>query len=258
MEGTFYEQLCKDDWVQYFKEQFDNLEIRFDSEGKFKAFKRLTPELPWLHTKASQEQMIHGKCAIYQYYFAQKIGFIHSICHDCYKVVVAPRTVKELFQLYDYQQEINIPGKCGIEKRPFVPRLYGGYFYNRGLEAGKRCYRRVSEDIGKRISPDINIILKRGCSEFEMKYGSSDKWKILPKQKEWEDKFDTLFVEDSKTPLVEPDYLVAHIKREWLHFAAKAKPPDMTYLEFTGGVTLTQTCKYVTYHKEPSLIKVVR
>ncbi len=149
----------------------------------------------------------------------------------------------------DYQQRVNLPAKCGVETRQFVPRLYGGYFYNRSLEMGKDCYELVKEAIHKLISPDIEIILKRGCTEFEMKHGASDKWTELPEQKDIETKFNEIFVSDLATPKIMPDYVTANVQRKWLHFAANAKPPDLTYKKFTDGKPLIQECNYVTYHE---------
>jgi len=263
---TPYEELCSQDWVQYFEEKLNSTEVRYDKDGKFKVFGRLVNGDPWLRTPSCTTQDIHGMCGRYQEIFALKMGFIHSRCHECWKVVVAPNTVEELFKLYDYQQDIDIPAKCGIELRPFVPRLYGGYFYNQSLEQGRECHKIISEGVHNKISPDIKVILKRACSEFEIKFGPSDKWKILPEQKEYEDKFDTLFVQDVANPAVMPEYIAANTKRKWLQFAAEAKPPDYTYLKFTGGKYLTQHVEYVTYHLEQSesleqskepLIKVV-
>lgn len=254
---TPYEDLCERDWVQYFEEKLDSTELRYDKDGKFKAFGRLVNGSPWLQTPSCLQQDVHGLCGRYQDIFAKKIGFIHSRCHECWKVVVKPHTVEELFKLYDYQQRIDIPAKCGVEVRKYVPRLYGGYFYNKSLEQGRECHRIVEEGIHKIISKDIEVVLKRGCTEFEMQFGASDKWKILPEQKKYEDKFETLFVQDIADPDVTPDYIAANTKRKWLKFAAEAKPPDLTYLKFTGGKYLTEHIDYVTYHRQEPLIKVV-
>ena len=122
---------------------------------------------------------------------------------------------------------------------------------------GQECHRVVEKAVHALISPDIEVILKRGCTEFEIKYGDSDKWDKVPEQDKYEQKFEELFVQDCQTPDVIPDYIVASIKRKWLHFAAQAKPPDLTYKKFTGGKPLVQECNYVTYHIKPD-IKVVK
>lgn len=250
---TIYEQLLKDDWVQYFEKEIEENRIRFDHDCKFKEINRVSKDIPWISTRMDKSPT-DRKCNLYLTYFKDNLGFIHSFCHDCYKVVVRPKTVVQLFKLYDLQKEMQEPSKCGVELRSFISAYYGGYFYTRSLEEGQTMHRRVRKVIDEQLSPDISVILKRGCTEFEMKFGASDKWKILPNQKEWETKFDEIYVRDMQAPYEMPDYLVAYIKRLWIHFAATQKIPDMSYKELTGGKALTPECKYVTYHDEPRII----
>ncbi len=251
---TVYEELLKADWVKFFESAIDEQRLRFTSDGKLKEFKRLTKDIPWLYTKEMKDFPTQKQCSIYLTYFLDNLGFIHSFCHDCYKVVVRPKTVVQLFKLYDIQRDMGLPSKCGVETRSYISSYYGGYFYTRSLEEGKVMYHRVKKVIDKNFNSGIPVILKRGCTEYELKFGASDKWEILPNQKEWEAKFNDIYIEDCKYPDVTPDILVAYIKRMWIHFAASQKIPDMTYLELTGGKPLTPQVKYVTYHDEPRII----
>lgn len=255
LKKTVYEELVKEDWVQYFEQAIDESRLRFTSEGKLKEFKRLSKDIPWICTKEMKGFPTQKQCTIYLTYFKDNLGFIHSFCHDCYKVVVKPKTIVQLFKLYDIQQEMGVAAKCGVEVRSYIASYYGGYFYTRSLEEGQTMYYRVRKIIDEKLSRDVAVILKRGCTEFEMKFGASDKWEILPNQKEWEEKFRNIYVEDSKYPEETPPYLAAHIKRKWIHFAATQKIPDMTYKELTGGKPLAPECKYVTYQDEPRIIR---
>lgn len=118
-------------------------------------------------------------------------GFWHNIifdiyemfpvgCLDCWKVVVRPRTLTELFKLLVYQKDVyDSYCKCGIELRKYVHGNYGGYFYNNSLEEGLQCYERVRTGINQYISPDVPVILKRACTEYEMKFGDSSKWEDI-------------------------------------------------------------------------------
>jgi len=247
---SLYDKLNREDLVQYFEDQFNTGEIRFDSKGNLKAFKRLTPDIPWLFTKEIVDTPVVGKCSVYQTFFAMKMGFIHSACHECYKVVVKPKTVVQLMKLRDLQVALKLPSKCGIETRSFVPRLYGGYFYARGLEEGRKLHELVSKRVKERIDGDIEVILKRGCTEFEMKFGPSDKWEIIPEQYEVEKEFFSIYSEDMEVPVETPKHLEAYIKKNWLKWAASATPPDLTYKEYTGGKKLALTCEYITYHEK--------
>ena len=222
--------------------------IRFDKNGKFKHKHRITKDTPWvLNKKLATHPTIDG-CTEYHWFFSGKdarLGFIHSFCHDCYKVVVRPKTVKQLFQLCDLQEKMDYPSKCGIELRPYVPALYGGYFYNRSLEDGKECLKTIKKEVRSKIDPTIKIILKRGCTEFEQRFGPSDKWMVELDQLKFEKEFLNVYVKDIGPKIEMPLYLKSHVKTKWLHWAAQNN--DKTYKEFTNGVSLIGEPDYVEY-----------
>ncbi len=236
-------------WVLVFEEELNKGSVTFDKQGKFAQNHRISKDNPWLGTKelAVGAKAMKG-CTEYHLYFSGsmgRLGFIHSYCHDCYKVVAKPKTVKQLFQLHALQQKMGLPAKCGIEIRPFVPRLYGGYFYNRSLEAGKECLKKVKKAVRTEIDPSMQVLLKRGCTEFEMRFGDSDKWKIEPEQIKFEKEFLEVYRPDMPEEMELPLYVQSHIKTRWLHWAAQNN--DMTYKEFTDGVSLIGEPKYVEY-----------
>lgn len=149
-------------------------------------------------------------------------------CLDCYKVVLRPRNVIELFELHNALETNGIHGKCGVEIRPYVPAIYGGYSYNRGLEAGKE---RLSQLKGL----GFNCYLKRACTEFELHFGPSDKWEYKPEWADIEQWVESVFdVEKESFP--QPEYLKVHIMCDWVKFAAANG--DMTYKQLTGGEPL--------------------
>lgn len=248
-----YNDLLKQNWISVFSENIKKGIVKPLDDGRFLSKRSLMIDVPWLYVnfKESYNTSKDGEelCDTYHEYFTKKLGFIHSHCHECYKVVVQPRTIKELYQLYKVMQDLKFPSKCGIEIRSYVPRLYGGYFYNRGLNQGKDRYSIIKTVVHSRISPEIEVILKRGCSEFEMQFGRSDKWRILDGQEKIEEKFNNLYIQENAGAIEYPSHFKANTKIMWLYFAANAKPPDMTYLEFTDGEPLTPQVKYVTYHE---------
>jgi hypothetical protein len=125
----------------------------------------------WCHPKQDRTR----KCFHYMQLLFDKCKMIAKRCFNCWKVVVRPRTVEELFKLLDleidYVRIYDKPCKCGIETRDFVEGLYGGYFYNDSLQEGKECYEIVRKMVSERISPDIVVALKRGCTEYELEFG---------------------------------------------------------------------------------------
>jgi len=218
-------------------------------DGKFVPnFPATGPEAPWIYVKTHP----HLRCDIYHWIIFKHLGFIPSVCRNCWKVVVMPRTVVELFNLYELQREMGVPCKCGIERRRTDTRLYGGYFYNQGKEEGLERYKMVREAVDECLSPDTNVILKRYCSEYEI--GDGQKKGLGPSDQLPDQTPDELWLENYVldnfpstgfgTP--QPDHLIAHTMMEWIHYAYKHG--DKTYAEFTDGNPLSPSA--LTYHPE--------
>lgn len=193
---------------------------------------------PWIHVK----QVCEKRCGIDHQIKFEKFGFIPPRCMQCWKVVAMPRTLKELFELEKLERVLDRPSKCGIEVRDYTPRHYGGYFYNNSLEEGRERYTEVREAVSDMISPDIKVILKRACTEMEMKFGNAGFWYMPP---EWQD-MDTIIEDrfESSATIAgkQADYVVARVKKEWMKWAFSNG--DMTYKEFNGGKDMFPDYQY--------------
>lgn len=203
-------------------------------------------ETRWIYTNPNPD--LH--CMYYRSIF-DGYGFVPKKCLDCYKVVVAPRTFDELMKLL-YVQELLIADnpkcwcKCGIEQRDFVPRNYGGYFYTRSLEQGQIRYETVRKAVDENISPDIDVVLKRYCTEFEIALGPSN----LYKRPDGADDVEKLFwqnVEVSQDAVRQPDFVIRHIVQEWMMWAWGRG--DKTVMLYNNNEPFYPA--YVTYHKTP-------
>lgn len=129
--------------------------------------------VPWVYVRPDTSK----NCSYWHHVVFETFDLFPVGCLNCWKVVVRPRNIKELFMLHEYQDNIYKGHcKCGIEVREYVHGNYGGYFYNNSLREGLACYKKVRADISHYISPDIPVILKRACTEYELKYGDSSKW----------------------------------------------------------------------------------
>jgi len=198
-------------------------------------------ETPWVHQYTTPNQ----ECELWHDLFFDFWKQVPTYCMDCWKVVVMPRTVVELFDLYELQKTLEHPCKCGIELRQTDDRLYGGYFYNWGKKNGEKCYKMVRKAVSEAISPEVNVILKCACTEYEISCGPPAEWKPDAKQ---------LFIEKAIKEYVLPstemfyqhDYMQAYIMLKWIHHAASHH--DMTYKELTGGGPITFSAK--TYHQD--------
>jgi len=172
----------------------------------------------------------------------QRFNIIPLACANCFKVVAVPNTVEQLMMLCDLQEQIPHPCKCGVEIRDEVPRHYGGYWYNEGLDKGKTCYELVREMVSKYVGEDVKVGLKRACTEIEAEFGRSDQWEIPEGQAEFEERVAEVFHDP---PKIHPQTEIfrRHIKDRWIKFAHSRG--DMTYLKFTDGVPLYEP--YVLY-----------
>ena len=235
-------------------------------DGKVKADKiAISKDTPWIHIRHT----VGFDCGLWNQIIFKGVvpllpreqQFVPRNCQECWKVVVKPRTLQQLFNLLELQKALDVPAKCGIETRETVPGLYGGYFYNKSLAAGMECYNTVKIAMleNEYLAPLIDevdvhgkttrIILKRACTEFEHLLGDSTKWKVTPEQDFIEDLIDSYMVSDNLT-LRQPDHVLWNIKRRWIEFAYQWGDP--TYTLYTGGKPLYP--HYITYH-QPELLK---
>jgi hypothetical protein len=211
----------------------------------------MIPHIPWIFNSPGQD------CFVWSSVLFDIVGgdpqhddiqFIPEYCRNCYKVVVRPKTIKQLFALEKLQSNLGFQSKCGIEVRGYTPALYGGYFYCQGIEEGRERYKQVRDavDSDHELGKDVEIYLKRSCTEMERKYGDSDKWdEITDKQRAIE----KLVVDSiAYDPCIQdqPPHFLRYIHRRWIEWAFQNG--DETYLEFTGGVPIEKPP--VTYHEE--------
>ena len=202
-------------------------------------------EVPWVYVKTDPK----SRCDIFHTVFHQIENHVHSYCRECYKVVVRPRNLIELFDLYELQRRLDVSCKCGIEKRESVFGLYGGYFYNRGLKQGLERLKEVRKLVDENLSSETPVFLKRYCTEFEigpLSLGDSDKMlDITKEEEEWEMMIMSLFPRVGvNTP--QSDTQIAYVMRTWIHYAYANG--DKTYSEFTDGSPLFKP--YVKYGEE--------
>jgi hypothetical protein len=103
-----------------------------------------------------------------------ELNIIPEYCFGCYKVVIEPTTVMELFKLLILFEKIYLPDnntrKCMVETRLDCSGTYKGFVYCRGLEESKEVHSIVSSAVADEISPNISITMKRGCTGYYAAY----------------------------------------------------------------------------------------
>lgn len=218
-------------------------------DGKFvPRFPSAALDAPWVYVKVHQQL----RCDVYHRVIFRHLKIIPSTCRSCWKVVVMPRTVVELFDLYELQKDTGVPCKCGIELRRTDTRLYGGYFYCQGEKEGLERYKQVRKLVSKHLSPKTNVILKRYCSEYEIGdgqdkgLGPSDELSDLTEDELWMENYILTNFPPAGFGMPQPDHIVSHAMMEWIHHAFKYG--DDTYKVFTDGSPLFPSC--VTYHEK--------
>jgi hypothetical protein len=201
-------------------------EFLLHEDGKLRpAFKVVDPKTPWIFVRPRP----FNQCQIWHHILFERLGVFPPQCLDCYKVVVKPRNFKETIMLLELQTMYSERFcKVGFEERMYTFGSWGGYFYCRGLEEGQEVYEEVRKMVSEFISPDVDVYLKRGCTEFEMKFGPSDKWEVPPESIIWQDLVDR-FVDHPKFQ-GQPGLLRQAVLVRWATEAYKMG--DKTVLEF--------------------------
>jgi hypothetical protein len=270
-----YLEANKRNFVSKFLMQNQNYWLRGE-DGKIDHNRRMHPDPPWIYTKPRENQNCH---------FWHKIQFdvlsgqtkIPEPCLDCWKVVLMPRNLEELVATYFMQLQLNRASKCGTEgDRENTDRLYGAYWYNGSVEEGRECHALVKKTMAENKSwkrtmfgtaldvrfydkGDVmyfaqgevtvegppNLILKRGCTEYEQHIGRSDEWEVSDDQREMDFLSRDAFVQDVPN-FRQSDHQLAHVIESWIHNAFRWG--DHSYLKFTNNNRLFKPP--ITYHDQ--------
>jgi len=167
--------------------------------------------------------------------------FVPRRCQSCWKIVIRPRTLVELFALEKVLIDLGLPSKCGIERRSYTPpkekgSRYGGYIYSTSSEEGLERLEKIRSILSEHeLLNGVESYLKRACTEFEMRFGDSSKWTVSDRQHEIENLIESLMVID-----IPMSHTAKHIRDKvhmtWIEWACENG--DKTYLEYTDGKPL--------------------
>lgn len=176
---------------------------------------------------------------------------IPKYCFDCYKIKIEPKTVIELLKLMLVFDRISLPDdntrKCYVEFRPNVAGTYGGLIYFQALQDAKEALNFVTPIVTEQVSPDIQISIKRGCTDFSMAYPEygeldSNNNPIMKYDEDWfkkETEFDTKGLTSHLSPLSFKHYnkgefgvIESQTIFSWLRYAATIG--DASYRELTN------------------------
>jgi len=170
-------------------------------------------------------------------------------CKQCFKVIVLPNTLRQLMALKSIHEKIECTSKCGVEvNRAETPKLYSSYFYCTGLDHAREIYKivRIAVNSHPTLGFEVPVQIKRGCTEYEIHCGPSNKYDFKNELPELENYLKNRFAPPPKIKRNKKLEKQATIVN-WIKTAYRIG--DDTYLDFTGGKQLYP--KSVIYDPEP-------
>jgi hypothetical protein len=210
---------------------------------------QLTVDTPWCHKDFGSSK----RCGFDHHVCFNTFGIIPPRCLECWKTVVTPNTFEELIKLRDLQTQLPFPCKCGIELRDYTPKFYGGYHYADSYDEGMEQHRIVKKYVKEHISKEVadNVILKRGCTEYEMIKGPSPAWH-MNKQEERLLEILEHYVYEPTSNGQQAVEIKNHTFLRWILWAHMNG--DFSYLPWNDGEKLFPD--YVRYDdKDPAVMK---
>ena len=222
---SYYDEIRRTNIIGMCRELIDSQSLRIrKSDGRLEMKTFISSSNVWVHTKPTYRV----NCLLWKNIIFGNVirklpreeWFVPPPCHKCFKVVVKPQTVKELFALNDLQAEMQVTSKAGLDLRKETFGNYAGYFYTGSISEGLECYKEVREavddyhDLGSHVS----VGLIRACTEYEYTMGPSDKWTLTPENLAFDDLLNQAFLTDfivAKTS----DLEAKNIYQEWIDHA---------------------------------------
>jgi len=170
-------------------------------------------------------------------------------CEPCFKVKLVPRSLRELVALYEVARAIPCGSKWGVDFfNPHSQNLYAGYFFVSGLEAARALVPEVRRAIAgnAKIGAELPIVIKRGCSNYEVALGPSDSYAFRPELGEVESWLQSQW----RAPATNGKSLAEILYGTWVPFAFQIG--DDSYLDFTGGRPLHRKTRTYDLEEAPA------
>ena len=169
-------------------------------------------------------------------------------CFGCYKVQVNIETVVDLIKLYIVFDKLNLKNdnsrKCMIELRPGISGRYKGLIFCNSIDESESILKDLSLILYKNFNKNIDCKIKRGCSEYNIKYPkyddlTNDAMKYNTNWKEFEKEFDEknpdmIFKKKFNSTIRGMTLLDALVFRNWLAFAKMVG--DESYKKVTDQI----------------------
>ncbi|HXP95820.1 MAG TPA: hypothetical protein VN809_03850 [Telmatospirillum sp.] len=196
----------------------------------------------WLHNERS------SSCQqLFFFLFGAAYGMscVPQGCRNCYKVKISPANLRQLVAVQEVTKGVPYRSKCGPELFiPYSTGHYAAFFYLNGLEQARAAFAELRRMVdGKpRLGAGVPMLIKRGCTDYEIHCGPSDRYAFAPPE-----------VEAWLLERLRPSKQIRSQPRSvtfarWIQIAFQIG--DETYLDFTGGRRLYP--KVLTYDPAPT------
>ena len=198
-------------------------------------FRVLDRNNPWLypHNELVRDQT--NKCFNCQFLFHQ-LKCMPYIALDCWKVVIPIHKIEDLSRLYRFMCNDSRPYcKLGMETRSFVKsRKYGGYYYHTTKEAGLETKYALRKELAEHFGREMEVFLKRGCTEYEIDVGPSNTWDEICNEEEIKFQkevlsYTTFDLDESDTAPPQEEYQKQMTMAGWMDWAKKV---EMEYIRY--------------------------
>jgi hypothetical protein len=158
-------------------------------------------------------------------------------CRTCFKVQIKPRSLRELQATLPVASAMPYAYKLGTGLGvPHQSGVYSALFYLDGLAQARSVYRDVRQavDAAPDLGPEVEVLIKRGCTEYELQCGPSDTFTFDPAleavERELLSRLRPPTGEAAKSKPRQAVFL------RWIQVAYQVG--DETYRDFTGGQRL--------------------
>lgn len=227
---TSYSQINRVNFLRHAGETWRGKNYIDPKTHFIKAETQVLYDIPWDFVNNDWKR--HRYCKHAQDFF-RMYQMVPPFCVSCYKIVVRPRKHSELVKLSDLMYEMAEKDpecwcKCGTEHRMYVPGIYGGYFYTDDRETWRKRYEQARQNVDSKISPDVPIVMKRYCTEFEKELGDSiDTEKRQPEDAEELQRFYFSHLDINQEGLLyQPKLVKINVYQGWLEFGWKFGTPE--------------------------------
>ncbi len=191
--------------------------------------------------------------------------FVPEFCKlRCYKVVVKTRNFIDAIRFRNVSLAsphttgglVPIQGKVGKDERDYTDGHFNGFIYCDGLEDARKKYTLIRKLMDEHV-PDgknIQVIIKRACTEMEQKHGQTDGkfWQSMTQEElDFQHLLEDIY-EGVKRSSVQPDWLQNKVIADMARWANMVG--DKSWMEHFGSEDIL-TMRAVTYHEVKEVVK---